>query len=337
VSDGSDRAALARWVRARALAHLQAAHAGVKPSVLRRAAAAVGRAILASPLTCWDPVHRGGVRAAMAAEAALRERLGPLVDLACQQLFHGHVLPVQRVEALIGEAEAAALARCACRFAEVVSDLERPDGTVALTADDGVVARCLADVLAAWEAVRARPPGERGTAAPLQAAFERARQAAGGRAPREVLGGLLRDTWPRWEILLAHADLTPEWRENLRRQGKAWPVDRGLLQAFARALYHGRGAVFTWMEAVDAPYAICTCPGPEADGGCSLLHWYYAAGLDGALFPNETDGFGQARGADGAVLPCQRFPERAGRPCLGCGCEHPLPVTVVAGGDEPAR
>lgn len=317
---GRDRQAFARWVQRQVLAHLQAVHGDVKPAVLRRAAGRVGRLILANPLTCWDPLHTGGVRAAMAVEERLHERLGPLADLACEQLFHGHVVPVQRVLALIDEAEAAALGRCVCRAAPVVADLVDGDDPCAGAEDDLVAAR-LDEVLTAWAPLRGAAAAGEPTGAPLRAALEAAWRAA-DRTPRERLGALFRDTYPNWEILLTHRAITPEWRKNLFRAGKAWPIDRRVLRALVRSWYDVRGAVFTRMEAVDDPYALCTCPGPERDGGCSLVHWYYHSQLDGALYPNTDDGFGQARDVDGRVLPCQRHAARSTRPCLGCGCEH---------------
>ena len=81
-----DRAALASFVRERVLRRLQEAHTGLKPSVARRAAQRIGLRLLSNWLVCWDPLHMGGVRASMVVEEQLRDRLGPLVDLACAEL-----------------------------------------------------------------------------------------------------------------------------------------------------------------------------------------------------------------------------------------------------------
>ena len=140
--------------------------------------------------------------------------------------------------------------------------------------------------------------------------------------PETRLGLLWKKTFPYWEILLTHDRFTKKWRDNMRKNKKSWPVHRQLLKALAQAQYHTRGAFFTAMEVVDETYAMCTCPGPENDDGCSLVNWYYFSRMDGALFPNTDDFFGQAVDEDGNPVPCKRFAERQSRPCLGCGCEH---------------
>ncbi|MBN1945730.1 MAG: hypothetical protein JW797_08630 [Bradymonadales bacterium] len=337
---------LARWLRKIILAHLSEAHTGVKPSALRRASQRIGNAILSNWLTCWDPVHLGGMKATMALEAAARRSLGPLVDLACEQLFHGHVLPVQRVLVLIDEARSAALGKCVCRAAGVTNDLLRPEpddlqdctdrvparlstntasrrrpGSVYLIGSSQEAATRLAAILDAYQKVE-QIPGERETTSPrLRAILEQIRQ-QDHLTPEQRLGLLWKETYPFWEVLLAHDAFTSRWSRNMAQHRKAWPIHKEILKPLVLAQYHTRGALFTGMEVVDEPYAICTCPGPENDQGCSLVNWYYFSRLDHALFPNETDFFGQARDNSGAVLPCQRFPERGSRPCLGCGCKH---------------
>ena len=315
-----DKAALARWLRERALERLGEVHPGVKPSVLRRAAQRVGLHLLGQWATCWDPVHLNGTRAALAAEAAVRETLGPLVDLACERLFHGHVVPIQRVMVLIDDAEAAALGKCVCRAAEVTSDLER-DGQVYSVATPDEMSAQLGAVLDVYREVRDERGSDEPTAPELMEVLREVESRTDLAAP-DRLALLWRGTYPHWEILLSHRDYTPEWRRNMARHGKAWPVDRRLLKALATAHYHVRGAVFTGMEVLDEPYALCTCPGPENDEGCSLVNWYYFSRLDGALHPNAGDFHGQALDADGAPLPCQKYRARESRPCLGCGCEH---------------
>ena len=299
------------------LERLERTHPDLKPTVARRAAGRIGRAILASWATCWDPVHIGGTRAVVETESLLRERIGPLVDLACRELFHGHVVPVQRVLELVGEARSAALGRCVCRASSLTSDLEQ-EGRIWMPGEPEVVREHCAELVEVWARVCEDPTDP--TAPELRTAF--ARLSDGDAPPEDRLGRFWRETWPWWELLLDHDALTPEWRDNMARHGKARPIHLDLLRALVSAQHAVRGSIFTAMEAAEVPYAICTCPGPENDGGCSLVNWYYAAGLDGALFPNTDDGHGQLRDPTGAVLPCAKHPERASRPCLGCGCRH---------------
>ena len=297
--------------------HLGRRYAGIKPAVLARAARRIGDGLLANWLTCWDPVHLGVTRSVVALERHLRRPFGAVVDEACAQLFHGHVVPVQRALVLIGEARGAALGRCVCRAAGVTQDLEQ-GGTTYLVCDEPTAARHLDALLSATRGARA--DDREATDERLLAILDEMASTTGSAKERIAL--LWRRSYPYWEILLEHPSMTDTWRENMARHDKSWRVQRSLLSALAAAQYHTRGAVFTRMEAVDQTYALCTCPGPENDGGCSLVNWYYAARLDGALYPNRDDFHGQARDEHGRPLPCQRHEARRSRPCLGCGCEH---------------
>lgn len=314
---------MARWLQARVREHLEDTHSEVKPAVLRRAVKRVGLHILGNWCTAWDPVHIGSFRAAMAVEASVRDHLGPLVDLAVEQLFHGHTIPVQRVLVLIDESTSAALGKCVCRASGVTSDLEQ-DGETYMIADDATIEAHLQQILETYERLRPilRNGGTGGeTTAPLFLdALDAAREAPG--TPRFRLGLIFERTYPYWELLLEHREFTPRWRRNMAAHHKALPIHRELLKPLVLAHYHVRGAIFTGMEVVNEPYCVCTCPGPENDQGCSLVNWHYFSRLDHALYPNERDFFGQRRDADGNALPCNRFDARASRPCLGCGCEH---------------
>lgn len=316
----ADRQAVARGVRELVLDRLAEAHSGLKPSVARRAAQRIGLRILGSWLTAWDPLHLGGLRASVSAERALRARLAPLVDLAVQELFHGHVVSLQRALQLVDESSGAALGRCVCRAAAVVNDAEGPGrapvGRLAERQEHHAGALGVA-----WASLSAAERGPDALAPGLDAALA-ALSTDGERAAAQRLDRFWEQTYPYWEVLLVHDSVTPGWLANMRRHGKAWSVPKAVLRPFLAAHWELRGAIFTEMEVLDAPYALCICPGPERQGGCSLVNWYYEGGLDGALHPNSDQGPGQRRDADGQVLPCSRFPERAGRPCLGCGCEH---------------
>lgn len=109
---------------------------------------------------------------------------------------------------------------------------------------------------------------------------------------------------------------------------------RGRLDPRRLHVHFGRAAVFAHREAAGLPYAVCSCPGPEADGGCMLTNWHYAGGDDEILLPNESLGFGRRCDPGGRVLPCREHPERSGRPCLGCGCDHAQRERASRGGER---
>jgi hypothetical protein len=291
---------------------LRSAGPGVKPGILNRTAQRVAQAILRSSLTSKRPIHHGS----LAALYRLNERDDPLSEQAIlavsRYVVRGKVMPVQRLRRLIDEARAAYLAPCPCRAAGRVQDLEaRPAPTAA---DDALLER----LLDAW----ADPAVRAATAPDLQRAFDGVADARRRGGPGGTLVDLERATWPTWEILLEHPGYDPSWIAGLRKNARLRPIHRSLLRAWVDALRASRKVVFTHMEAAGLPYAICTCPGPEADGGCILTNWHYGSGNDDILLPNETDWPGQRRDADGRVLPCDQHAARAGRPCLGCGCEH---------------
>lgn len=286
---------------------LRSAGPGVKPGVLNRAVQLVGREILRSSLTSKDPLHFGALRAAFAIDD-LGDPLSEHVVLAVSRyVLRGHVIPVQRLLEVIDEARGAFLARCPCRAAGRVHDL--PVREPAPGADDGAL---LGAVLAAW----ASPAARAETDPRLAAVLDRVAQ------PRGTLDDLFAGVWPFYEILLDHEHYDRCWIEGLTKNHKTWAVSKPVLRAWVHAVYDGRGVVFTHMEVGGLPYCVCTCPGPEADQGCILTNFHYASGNDEILIPNADEAHGQRRAPDGTVLPCDRHPARAGRPCLGCGCPH---------------
>ena len=65
----------------------------------------------------------------------------------------------------------------------------------------------------------------------------------------------------------------------------------------------------------------CSCPTPEAGGGCTLTNWYYFGLSNSSLMPNE-EFYGRRKDDAGNILPCKYFLTRSKRECLGCGCDH---------------
>jgi hypothetical protein len=290
---------------------LRSAGLGIKAGILHRAAQKIAAIILRWPGSSKDLIHF----TTLAAAYGVNDREDPLSEQVIlgvsRYVLRGKVIPVQRLQDLIREARAGYLARCPCRASGRVQDLRsaRPDTA---GADE-----LLDEILALW-----RKQARDQTAPPLARILDRVARARGDGRPGGTLRDLQADVWPYWEILLDHPGYDPCWRKGLSANHKVWAIPKSLLSAWVDALYRSRGVVYTHMEAVGLPYAICSCPGPEADRGCILTNWHYFSANDEVLIPNTTEGLGQRRSSSGAVLPCQLYPERAGRPCLGCGCEH---------------
>ena len=286
--------------------------AGVKPGILRRTAQRVAAAILRSPISSTDPVHFRTLDLLYRLETSDEPLAGEAVLAVGRYLIRGRVVPPQDVQRALGEARRVYLARCPCRASGRVRDRElRPAGR-------GDPEALLAAVLEA----AARPDVRHDTASRLLALLDETAEARAAGRPDGTLAGLFDRTWPMWEILLDHPDFDRAWLQGLAHNRKVWHVALPLARAWVDALALGRGVVFTHMEAAGLPYAVCSCPGPETDGGCMLTNWYYAGGDDEILRPNETTEAARRRDAEGRVLPCREHPERAGRPCLGCGCDH---------------
>jgi hypothetical protein len=286
--------------------------ADVKPGILRRTAQRIAAAILRSPISSTDPVHFGTLELIDRLEASDDPLVGEAVLALGRYVLRGRVVPPEEVHRLLGEARRIYLARCPCRASGRVDD--RGSGT----AVRGDPAELLERLLAA----AAQPAVRRASASRLLALLDETAAARAAGRPDGSLAALFERSWPMWEILLDHPAFDRAWLTGLARNRKVWHVALPLARAWVDALYLGRGVVFTHMEAAGLPYAVCSCPGPEADGGCMLTNWHYAAGDDEILRPNKTLGHGRRRDRDGRLLPCREHPARAGRPCLGCGCDH---------------
>ncbi|MBI5488167.1 MAG: hypothetical protein HY905_12615 [Deltaproteobacteria bacterium] len=283
----------------------------VKPGILRRTAQKLARAILESRVSSTDPVHFGALDLIHRLNEIDEQHAREVMLAIGRYALRGRVIPIQRLHEVLDEARAVYLARCPCRASGRVKDDHSPPmpaGNVDL----------LAPLLQAW-----RDPAVRAATSPhLAKALDRAATVRRKGTAREALDELWRATWPYWEILVEHAGYDRAWLRGLTKNHKVWSVERRLIHPWIEAMYRDRGVVFTHMEAAGLPYAICSCPGPEADGGCMLTNWHYFSDNDEILLPNETQAHGRRRDVAGALLPCRKHEARKGRPCLGCGCDH---------------
>lgn len=303
----------------------------IKESVTRRMTQRVALAVLGNKLAAYEPIHEGAILLATQAEALPVETLHRIFEEVCGVLLVGWVVPLEQVRQDIREATDHYLGMCICRQADRVHDLRSSEtGELYLLGTRAERRPWMDRFIDRFEALRGQ---DSITSQPLLDIL--ARQATLRRVddPGYGAGAFWEASWPYLEILLVHPRYVGQWRETMRANKRTWRVHPQLLEAWVELAWFSRGAVFTSMAIVDERYTVCTCPGPENDGGCLLFNWTYHSGNPHVLAPHAPS---QRRGADGEPLPCARFPQRQERPCFGCGCEHDEPgAELPAGMPDP--
>ncbi len=304
----------------------------IKDSVARRMTQRVALAVLGNKLAAWEPVHERAILLASEAEALPVDTLHRIFEEICGVLLVGWVVPLEQVRRDIRDARDWYVGMCICRQAERVHDLRRPDtGEVYLLGSEGGCRPYLDRLVETFEGLR----GYDAVTSPGMVDLLQ-RMATLRRVGDEgyAVGAFLEQSWPYYEILLDHPGYVAQWRETMRANKRTWRVHPDLLVAWAELMYFARGAVFTSMAAVDERYTICTCPGPENDGGCLLFNWTYHSDNPHVLAPCTV---GQRRDEQGEALPCARFPARQEGPCFGCGCDHAQPGAELPPGLSDPR
>ncbi len=299
----------------------------VKDSVARRLAQRVALAVIGNRLAAWEPLHERAILLATQAEQLPVEQLHAIFEEICGVLLVGHVVPLQQVKRDIMEARDWYLGMCICRQARRVNDLYLPDSEqVYLLGSEDDCRPWLQRLVRTWERVQ----GSDHVTSPEATALLR-RFATLGRVGDEgySTGAFFEQSWPHYELLLDHPRYVSHWRQTMRNNRRTWRMHPEVLAAWVDLAYFARGAVFTSMAVVDERYTICTCPGPENDGGCLLFNWTFHSDNPHVL---RCHAEGQRQDERGEPLPCARFEGRADKPCFGCGCDHDAP-----GGELPAR
>ena len=303
----------------------------IKDSVTRRMTQRVALAVLGNKLSAYEPIHEGAILLASQAEALPVDTLHRIFEEICGVLLIGHVVPLEQVRQDIREATDHYIGMCICRQADRVHDLHRPDSAeVYLLGSEAQHRPWMDRLVDRYESLRG---DDAITSPPLLDIL--ARQATLRRVddPGYGAGPFWQASWPYLELLLDHPRYVGQWRETMKANQRTWRVHPRLLEAWVDLAFFSRGAVFTSMALVDERYTVCTCPGPENDGGCLLFNWTFYSDNPHVLAPH---GPSQRRDAAGEALPCARFPERSTRPCFGCGCEHDLPgAELPAGMPDP--
>ncbi len=295
----------------------------LKNNVARRVAQRVALAALGNRLAAWEPIHHGAMKLATAAEALPDETIHQIFEEICSVLLVGTVLPIQQVRQLIVEADDWYLGICICRQSHRVDDLNHPDSQQVYLLGTPQQRRPYMDkLLDTFLELRERDLVTSEQPRSLLAELSAKRSAETSQDGTPLADDFITRSWPHFEILLDHPDFTPAWRKTMIHNRRTWRIHPEILLAWVDLMYFTRGVVFTSMNAVDEPYTICSCPGPENDGGCLLFNWSFYSGNPYVLVHNQELWHGQRRGSGGQALPCARYEARAERACFGCGCNH---------------
>ena len=303
---------------------LSVADPRLKGAITRRLIEKITLAVLEKRVSAWDPIHKNAVRAARFFTKPQLYLNRAILERVSADFLNGQVIPYQAVIDRIRQAKRAYLGTCICRHSGVVNDLTVLSGNRAvpyLLTDaetnrevlDGVVDRYLE--VESWSGDARNGPGIRGV---FETLLEDRRRGNGA----YTLATLWKRIYPHFEIFLEHPDYIPEFQVAMAKNRKIWEVNPGLLEALIEPLHRTRGQIFTSMSIIDSFYAICSCPGPEIDGGCLIYNWHYFSECEPVIRYNTDLHHRQRTNGQGEVLPCERFAERGTKPCLGCGCEH---------------
>ncbi|MFP4474823.1 MAG: hypothetical protein ACLFOY_04640 [Desulfatibacillaceae bacterium] len=295
---------------------------GLRKNVAEQMAARIAEYVLWSRLTSFPVVHELVTLAAWWGSNLPHETFQDLRDIGLHYVVNGRVLPVQQVWDELLSAPLVYMGHCACRSSGMCRDLKDQDGNVFTYTSDNQNRQLLERVLRRYYRLKDRHGGVvPDTDAKFIDLFERLAAYKRARSTEYRLETLLRRTWPSWEFLPVLEKYTQTWVRSLKTNRKAHLLHPELAHEMATVLYASRGAVFSSMKCLGQPYSICTCPTPETGGGCVLTNWYYSGMSNSSLLPNE-NGHGRRRNHHGEPAPCNVFPLRAKRECIGCGCAH---------------
>jgi len=301
---------------------LEGAPEGVDASVARRVARKIGDYLLWRREPTTPVVHELIVLAPWWIANIPGEVFARLRDIGLESVLNGAVKPIQAVWREVLDAPLVFMGHCACRSSHVSEDLYADGGRVYLAIDESDQRILLDRFVDRVGSLLERHDGTIPDCAPTFVDLGRRLLDARRRASEEYhLSVLLKQTHPFWEFLPVIEPYTPNWIRSLHANRKARLLHKELAFELATILYLGKGVVFSTMRLFGQPYCICSCPTPENGGGCVLTNWHYGSGSDVSLLPSDQE-HGRRRDLSGAVLPCNRFPIRSNRACIGCGCLH---------------
>jgi len=292
----------------------------LKRSVVRRMADKIGDYLLWRRESTVPVIHELIILLPWWLSHLPGDAIPKLRDIGLNYILNGCVVPVQMAWEDILSADPVYIGHCACRSAGVVDDLYK-DGKVfnLLSKEDDrrLLDRFVDRYLALKQQYGALPD----THPRYEKLCKELADLREKNSPEYSINTFLARTYPDWEILPVTGKYTASWIRSMHKNRKAKLVHKELVFEMSSILYLSRGTIFSSMKLFDTPYTICSCPTPEAGGGCTLTNWYYWGLSNSSLMPNEEFN-GRRRDASGNILPCKYFPTRSKRECLGCGCDH---------------
>jgi len=303
----------------------------LKGAVTRRLIEKITLYILEKRIAAWDPIHKNAVRAALYFVKPPLILNRALIERFSEDFFGGHVIPFQTVIDRVRQARRAFLGKCICRHAGIVNDLSvrtlGRESPYLLTNEEE--SREVLDEIVRRYLDGGDAAGEDRNGPEIREVFRTLLERRRRGSKDYSLAALWEMFYPHFEIFLEHPDYITEFREAMAKNRKVWEISPGLLEALIEPLHKTRGQIFTSMSIIDSYYAICTCPGPEIDGGCLIYNWHYYSGNEPIIRYNTDLYFGQRTNDTERVMPCERFDARESKPCIGCGCEHERSTTRV--------
>jgi hypothetical protein len=246
-----------------------------------------------------------------------------LRDIGLEYVLNGRVLSIQTVWDDLLSAPVVFMGHCVCRSSKIADDLYDDQGQIYTTISEKQKKKLLDRMLDRYNALM-QEHGELPDTDPKYAELlGRLDLARREKSDEYRLETLLESTHHSWEFIPVLEKYTPNWLRSMHSNRKAALLNRELAFELANIFFLSRAVIFSAMKFFDTPYCICSCPTPENGGGCVLTNWYYGGGSDTSLMSNE-EHYGRRTDKDGNVLPCNLFPIRATRECIGCGCRHEL-------------
>lgn len=294
---------------------------GLKRPVAQRMASRIGDYFLWNRATSMPVIHELGALSAWWTDQAPLEIIHKVRDIALDFILNGRVMPIQEVWTDLLEADLVYMGHCVCRSSGIANDFKDSKGRIYTLTSDKESHRLLNRLVNRYEHLVRTHGYALNTDDKYKQLFERliAYRKAGD--SRYSIQTLLEETYPAWEFLPVLKKFTQSWIRGMHKNRKAHQIHKTLAMEMANIFFLARGNMFTSMKIIDTPYTICACPSPDTGGGCTLTNWYYHGLSNTSLIPGK-DLSARRRDRQGAVLPCNQFPGRAHRECMGCGCKH---------------
>jgi hypothetical protein len=321
---------------------VQAALAGgdkkLKGNVIRRVADRIGDYFLWNRTASFPVIHELITLLAWRGEKIPVEAMNVIRDLAMEFTIRGQVVPVQNVWMQLLDSPVTYMGHCVCRSSGLVYDLTEKGGRVFMLTTPEQSRLLLDRLMARHDSLVKKYGVLPQTDEKFIKLFAKLNELKKSGSELYRLETLLRRTYGTWEFLPVLDSYTQSWIRGLQKNRKAFMLHKALAVEMANIFYLSHGCIFTSMKCVDTPYTICSCPSPDTGGGCALTNWHYY-GMSGAAIAPNKDISGRRTDEAGSILPCNLFPERAGRECLGCGCKHAAKAprsmeTVLSQADE---